>query len=75
MSQWDPVDFANELHDGVIQELSALLLQLETYERRLGNDPEQAQADLERIKSQTRDSLNSLRKMVTRLRNFDSQSD
>jgi signal transduction histidine kinase len=64
----DPITLSNELHDGVIQELSALLLQLEVYERRLGVDPEAAEADLQRIKDQTRASLNVLRKLVTRLR-------
>ncbi len=59
---------ADELHDGVIQELSALLLQLETYERRLSSDPEAAAQDLQRIKDQTRLSLNQLRALVTRLR-------
>jgi signal transduction histidine kinase len=67
----DPITLANELHDGVIQELSALLLQLETYERRLEMDPEAAKADLQRIKDQTRASLNVLRKLVTRLREME----
>jgi signal transduction histidine kinase len=68
MNGWDPVALADELHDGVIQELSALLLQLETYERRLSADPAKAKADLDRIKLQTRTSLKSLRELVTRLR-------
>ena len=68
MPTMDAITLANELHDGVIQELSALLLQLETYERRLETDPEAAEADLQRIKDQTRASLNVLRKLVTRLR-------
>jgi signal transduction histidine kinase len=68
MNGLDPVALADELHDGVIQELSALLLQLETYERRLSADPTQAKADLERIKLQTRGSLKLLRELVTRLR-------
>ena len=68
MPTMDPITLANELHDGVIQELSALLLQLETYERRLEQDPEAAEADLQRIKDQTRAALNELRKLVTRLR-------
>ena len=57
----------------MIQELSALLLQLETYERRLQNDPDEAAADLERIKAQTRSSLNELRQLVTRLRELQQQ--
>lgn len=68
MERMDPVALADELHDGVIQELSALLLQLETYERRLAADPDSAVADLDRIKTQTRKSLNALRQLVTRLR-------
>ncbi len=68
MPTMDSITLANELHDGVIQELSALLLQLETYERKLEKDPEAAEADLQRIKDQTRASLNVLRKLVTRLR-------
>lgn len=68
MASLDPVALADELHDGVIQELSALLLQLETYERRLSADPARAQSDLDRIKLQTRNSLKALRELVTRLR-------
>ncbi len=71
MPTLDPITLANELHDGVIQELSALLLQLETYERMLEKDPEAAEADLQRIKDQTRASLNVLRKLVTRLREME----
>ena len=71
MPTMDPITLANELHDGVIQELSALLLQLETYERRLEQDPETAAADLMRIKDQTRASLNVLRRLVTRLREME----
>ena len=71
MPTLDPITLANELHDGVIQELSALLLQLETYERRLQKDPSAAEADLQRIKDQTRASLNELRKLMTRLREME----
>jgi signal transduction histidine kinase len=68
MPPLDPTILANELHDGVIQELSALLLQMETYERRLLKDPEAASHDLKRMKDQTRSTLNQLRQLVTRLR-------
>ncbi len=71
MPTLDPITLANELHDGVIQELSALLLQLETYERRLEKDPQAAEEDLQRIKDQTRASLNVLRKLVARLREME----
>ncbi len=74
MPTMDPITLANELHDGVIQELSALLLQLETYERRLEQDPEAAESDLKRIKDQTRASLNVLRRLVTRLREMEETS-
>lgn len=74
MTTWDPLDLANELHDGVIQELSALLLQLETYERRLGREPEKAKDDLQRIKEQTRSTLKTLRVLVTRLRDMQERS-
>ena len=70
----EPITLANELHDGVIQELSALLLQLETYQRRLEQDPKAAEEDLQRIKDQTRASLNVLRKLVSRLREMEETS-
>ena len=68
MPPLEPTILANELHDGVIQELSALLLQMETYERRLQKDPAAASHDLKRMKDQTRSTLNQLRQLVTRLR-------
>jgi len=68
MSSIDPNQLANEMHDGVIQEMSALLLQLETYQRRLEKNPVAAQADLDRIKLQLRESLGHIRQIVTRLR-------
>lgn len=71
MSSLDPIQLANELHDGVIQEMSALLLQLETYQRRLEKDPVAAQADLGRIKFQLRETLGHIRQIVTHLRAVD----
>jgi len=71
MSSLDPEQLANELHDGVIQEISALLLQLETYQRILQKDPEAAQAELDRIKKQIRKTLRNLRGILTTLRNSD----
>lgn len=67
MSPLDPKQLANELHDGVIQEISALLLQLETYQRILEKDPTAAQAELDRIKKQIRKTLRNLRGIVTTL--------
>jgi signal transduction histidine kinase len=59
---------AEELHDGVVQDLSALLLQLETFERRLKANPRSAHGDLERIRGQIRGTLKSLRDLIGRLR-------
>jgi signal transduction histidine kinase len=72
VTQLDPGGLANELHDGVVQELSALLLQLETYQRKLDSDPEGAQADLDRIKNQARETLKSLRQVISQLREMDA---
>lgn len=68
MPYLDPLRLGDELHDGVVQELSALLLQLETYERRLGSDPAAAKRDLERIKQEVRATLKHLRDLIGRLR-------
>jgi signal transduction histidine kinase len=68
----DPGGLANELHDGVVQELSALLLQLETYQRKLESDPDGARMDLDRIKTQARQTLKSLREVISRLREMES---
>jgi signal transduction histidine kinase len=72
VSHFNPGGLANELHDGVVQELSALLLQLETYQRKLESDPEGAQADFDRIKTQARETLKSLRQVISHLREMDS---
>lgn len=71
MSKLDPNKLANRLHDGVVQELSALLLQLETYQRKLETDPVAAMTDLQRIKNQARQTLKSLREVITRLREME----
>jgi signal transduction histidine kinase len=70
MPKLDHTRLANELHDGVIQEMSAILLHLETYQRRLemNGDIQAALADLERIKAQSRETLRQLRELVARLR-------
>jgi signal transduction histidine kinase len=72
VTQFNPGGLANELHDGVVQELSALLLQLETYQRKLESDPEGARADLDRIKTQARGTLKSLRQVIAHLREMES---
>lgn len=71
MTHFDPGRLADELHDGVVQELSALLLQLETYQRKLESDPDAARADFDRIKAQARDSLKSLRGVIAQLREME----
>jgi hypothetical protein len=70
MPHLDRTRLANELHDGVIQELSAILLQMETYQRRLetSEDLQTALADHERIKAHTRETLRQLRELVARIR-------
>jgi signal transduction histidine kinase len=65
---FDAEKLANELHDGVIQELSALLLQLETCKRYMEKDPAQASAEVERIMKQVRLSLQGVRALISRLR-------
>ncbi|MFQ5946234.1 MAG: histidine kinase [Anaerolineae bacterium] len=64
----EPEELANELHDGVIQEMTALVLQLEIYQRRLRTDPDAANQDLERIKTQAKTNLETLRSLISRLR-------
>ena len=64
----EPEQLANELHDGIIQEMTALVLQLEIYQRRLKVDPDSAQHDLERIKTQAKTNLETLRSLISRLR-------
>lgn len=70
MPHLDRTQLANKLHDGVIQELSAILLHMETNQRRLelDGDVQAALADLEWIKAQTREALRQLRELVARLR-------
>jgi signal transduction histidine kinase len=64
----DAQRLADELHDGVVQDLSALLLQLETFERRLKAEPRTARGDLDRIRAQVRGTLKNLRELISRLR-------
>ncbi len=65
---FDPQQLAHELHDGVIQEVSAIVLRLETYQRRLNLDPQAAEEDLISIKGQAREALRTLRALSARLR-------
>ena len=70
MPQLDRTQLANELHDGVIQEMSAVVLHLEAFHRKLEMNAEvpTALADLERIKVQARAALRQLRELVIWLR-------
>jgi signal transduction histidine kinase len=70
MPQLDRTQLANELHDGVIQEMSAVLIRLETFHRKLemGTEAPIALADLEGIKFQARAALRQLRELVMWLR-------
>ncbi len=68
MTSPDLIRLADELHDGVIQELAALLLQIQTYRHHLTQDPQAAQADLDQIERQTRLALQQLRRLAGRLR-------
>ena len=68
MSPLDPIKLADELHDGIVQELSATLLMLETYQRRLKQDPKAAEAELERIKLQLRETVKQIRLVIRQLR-------
>jgi signal transduction histidine kinase len=68
MSPIDPIRLADELHDGIVQELSATLLMLETYQRRLKLDPEAAEVELERIKLQLRETVRQVRLVIRQLR-------
>jgi signal transduction histidine kinase len=68
MSPIDPIRLADELHDGIVQELSATLLMLETYQRRLKLDPETAEVELERIKLQLRETVRQVRLVIRQLR-------
>lgn len=48
--------------------MTALVLQLEIYQRRLDADPDAALHDLNRIKDQAKSSLEQLRGIVAKLR-------
>ncbi len=64
----DPNQLADEIHDTVIQELSAVLLMLDVNEIYLKEDPDLAHAEMERIKDQIRSTLQDLRDMISYLK-------
>ncbi len=65
---WERRHLAQEIHDGVIQELTALFLQLEVYEKLQDRDASRAQEQLGKIKQQVKSSLQELRRLVFNLR-------
>jgi len=68
---WERKRLAQEIHDGLIQELTAVFLQLEVYERLKGRDAKKAGDQLERIKQQVKASLQGLRRLLFDLRAAD----
>jgi signal transduction histidine kinase len=68
---WERKRLAQEIHDGLIQELTAVFLQLEIYERLKGRDSEKAEEQLGRIKGQVKASLQGLRRLLFDLRAAD----
>lgn len=68
---WERKRLAQEIHDGLIQELTAVFLQLEIYERLKGRDDKKAEEQLGRIKRQVKASLEGLRRLLFDLRAAD----
>ena len=64
----DPNKLADEIHDTVIQELSAVLLMLEINESHFKENPDLAHTEMERIKDQIRSTLQDLRNMISYLK-------
>lgn len=61
---WERKRLAQEIHDGLIQELTAVFLQLEIYERLKDRDSEKAEEQLRRTKQQVKASLQGLRRLL-----------
>ena len=61
---WERKRLAQEIHDGLIQELTAVFLQLEIYERLKDRDSEKAEEQLGRTKQQVKASLQGLRRLL-----------
>ena len=66
---------ALELHDVVSQKLFSLNLAAETATTLLGRDPEQAAAQLRRVRELTREALDELRALIMGLRPADLERD
>lgn len=59
---------AEEIHDGMIQELTGTVLQLELLEKLRGRDPERELEHLHKAKERARRSLDQLRQLTSDLR-------
>jgi len=59
---------AQEVHDGLIQEITSTTLQLELCEKLMAKNPERAMEQLEKAKNQARVSLQRARELVSDLR-------
>lgn len=67
-SAWARKQLAQEIHDGILQSLSSLLLHLRLYEEFRQRDPTQAEEELERSRAQAEEALQELRHLVFDLR-------
>lgn len=67
-SAWTRRQLAQEIHDGVLQSLSSLLLHMRLYEDFRKRDPAQAEEELERSRTQAEEALQELRHVVFDLR-------
>lgn len=65
---WERKRLAQEIHDGLIQDLTAVILQLEVCEKLIATTPEKAKGQVAKIKQQAKTSLQGLRRLVFDLR-------
>jgi len=65
---WERKRLAQEIHDGLIQDLTAVILQMEVCEKLIAKSPEKAKSHADKVKQQARASLQELRRLVFDLR-------
>ncbi len=70
---WERKRLAQEIHDGLIQDLTAVILQLEVCEKLIATTPEKAKGQVTKIKQQAKGGLQGLRRLVFDLRAADVQ--
>lgn len=70
---WERKRLAQEIHDGLIQDLTAVILQLEVCEKLIATTPEKAKGQVAKIKQQAKTSLQGLRRLVFGLRDADAE--